>query len=103
MTYPVDIEKSIVAVRIVYGDREEVETLYREAIKTVNLCYERGRSGQPLHLLSDNDELSLFGKVIGHDADTTQHRIIKSILDWCREAYAEGREQNNGEHQAPQE
>ena len=81
MTYPVDIEKSIVAVRIVYGDREEVETLYRE----------------------DNDELSLFGKVIGHDADTTQHKIIKAILDWCREAYAEGREQNNGEHQAPQE
>lgn len=94
MTYPIDVEKYIWAMRIEFGTNRAAEEGHRALIPLVNACYAdglRGADGYPLDL---DGELRALSSASGKDLETLRKNpLLKPLIQWCNAAYAQGRKE----------
>lgn len=97
MRYPIDTEKYIAAMRREFGCNETAETVYREALPLVNDCYQDGREGREGYPWSLAEEISVMEDIHGGKVTGTLLHILTELVQWCNEAYAQGRGEYAGQ------
>lgn len=92
MTYPIDTEAYIAAMRQEFGPNEAAEEAHREIIPLVNDAYTAGLSGEDGYPLEVDVELRIFAEASGRPLERIQaNTLLPPLIDWCNRAYAQGR------------
>lgn len=93
MKYPIDPDKYISALHLLYGP-DVNEDVYQTLIPVVNDCYDaglRGEGGFPITIdemaLASMERLGCGSPVISSMA----YKLSKPIVEWYNHAYAQGR------------
>lgn len=94
MKYPIDPDKYITALHLLYGP-DVNENVYRKIIPAVNDCYGaglRGEGGFPITIdelaLAAMERLGCGSPVISSMA----YKLSRPIVEWYNQAYAQGRQ-----------
>lgn len=92
MTYPIDTEQYIAAMRAELGPNEHSEEMYRIIIPLVNDYYEDGRAGKPfIPFKSVDAELVTFRETTSKEPSPWLRLVIENLIAWCRRAYEQGK------------
>ena len=93
MKYPIDAEKYITAMRLLFGPSSNSERVHRAAIPFVNECYAaglRGAGGYPLDLRTETQNLANY---MGKPLEIIQDNpMLPSLIDWANQAYFQGQQ-----------
>lgn len=84
MTYPIDTEVYIAAIRQKFGPNEAAEEAYREIIPLVNDAYAAGLHGEDGYPLEIDVELCKFAEASGRPLERIQaNPLLPPLIDWC--------------------
>ena len=97
MSYPIDADKHIKAVRLLYGVNQGNEDAYRRIIPIVNDCYAAGQRGAEGFPLDDADLFCATAAALGWPLEAvmkndTANKLIPPMVKWFNRAYEQGRE-----------
>lgn len=94
MTYPIDAEKYIAAMRQEFGPNEAAEEAHRVIIPFVNSCYQDGLNGADGYPLEVDAELRVFAEASGRPIEKVRaNELLPPLIRWANSAYEQGRKE----------
>lgn len=92
MQYPINPDKYIAAMRLLYGANLDVEEAHRKIIPIVNECYAAGLRGEGGFPIDADAEIRAYAEGRDHPLSLVMaNKLMPPMVKWFNRAYEQGR------------